>query len=265
MNRAAKIVLLLAILGFLACMVPLMLYFWTAQRDQQAFDVLQRQHPVYSMPESWAQEEEPVYQPDCIGWVTIEDTRVNYPVMQRPDSPEYYLRRNFYGEYSPNGTPFLDAACSLQRPGDALYIYGHHTKTGMMFTDLLEYRQPEFLAAHPTVLLETADGVGEYQIFAVCEISSGYDELGLYDMVDLADSAAYEEFVTTFCDVALYDTGVIPEGRILVLITCTTTYDNSGRFYLAAHQTDFTPGESDRISQPEEETDEDPQQPQRES
>ena len=45
---------------------------------------------------------------DCVGWLTIPDTGIDYPVMHTPDDPEHYLRRDFYGESSSGGTPFLD-------------------------------------------------------------------------------------------------------------------------------------------------------------
>ena len=59
---------------------------------------------------------------DCIGWLSVPDTAVDYPVMHTPENPQKYLRRSFYGEYSVSGVPFLDSRCSLG--GDNLIIYG---------------------------------------------------------------------------------------------------------------------------------------------
>lgn len=78
--------------------------------------------------------------PDCVAWVRIDDTKIDYPIMQTKDNPEYYLRRNFKKEYSYTGTPFLDAACDMNE-GVNLIVYGHNMRDGTMFADLLKYKQ----------------------------------------------------------------------------------------------------------------------------
>lgn len=74
---------------------------------------------------------------ECIGWIYIEGTNVNYPVMHTPDNPQKYLRKNFDGEYSQSGVPFLDARCSAD--GGTTIIYGHNMKNGTQFFDLKKY------------------------------------------------------------------------------------------------------------------------------
>ena len=72
--------------------------------------------------------------PDLFGWIKIEGTKLNYPVMYTPDDPEYYLRRAFDGSRSMSGVPFLDGRC-FEGCGNYL-IYGHHMKNGTMFTPI---------------------------------------------------------------------------------------------------------------------------------
>lgn len=81
--------------------------------------------------------------PDCIGWLTIDGTRIDYPVMYRPGDKNYYLHRDFNGEYSANGCLFLAEECV---PGDSdnLIIYGHHMNSGKMFADLEKIRTKDF-------------------------------------------------------------------------------------------------------------------------
>lgn len=102
---------------------------------------------------------------DCIGWLCIPGTAVDYPVMHTPENPQKYLRLNFYGEYSQSGVPFLDGRCSLD--SDNLIIYGHNMKNGTMFSNLRYYTDPAFCAEHPTVEFETADGLKLYTVFDV--------------------------------------------------------------------------------------------------
>ena len=102
---------------------------------------------------------------DCIGWLCIPGTAVDYPVMHTPENPQKYLRRNFYGEYSQSGVPFLDGRCSLDC--DNLIIYGHNMKNGTMFSDLTRYADQSFRSEHPIIELVTAGGK---QIYTVSDI-----------------------------------------------------------------------------------------------
>ena len=103
--------------------------------------------------------------PDCIGWLTIDGTQIDYPVMYRPEDKNYYLHRDFNGEYSANGCLFLAEECV---PGDSdnLIIYGHHMNSGKMFADLEKYKDEGFYEEHPTILFRTIWGNEQYQIFA---------------------------------------------------------------------------------------------------
>ena len=69
---------------------------------------------------------------DCIGWITIDNTAVDYPVMHTPEWPQKYLRMNFYQQYSDSGVPFLDYRCTLE--SDNLIIFGHNMRNGTMFS-----------------------------------------------------------------------------------------------------------------------------------
>ena len=93
---------------------------------------------------------------ECFGWINISGTNINYPVMHTPSNLQKYLNRNFYGEYSYSGTPFLDARCSADSTN--LIIYGHHMNNGTMFADLCNYTDYSYFTEHPTVVLETKMG-----------------------------------------------------------------------------------------------------------
>ena len=110
---------------------------------------------------------------ECIGWLCIPDTAVNYPVMHTPDNPEKYLRRNFYGEYSVSGVPFLDGRCDLDSGN--LIIYGHNMKNGTMFSDLRHYADNAFRESHAVIEFQTADGSKFYTVTEV-RITDIYDD-----------------------------------------------------------------------------------------
>ena len=103
---------------------------------------------------------------DVVGWIRIEGTNINYPVMQ---NSEYYLRRNIYKEYSTYGTPFLADYCNINL-SDNLIIYGHHIKSGMMFADLDKYKSYDYYLNHKTIKLYKLQGTEtieeEYKIIS---------------------------------------------------------------------------------------------------
>ena len=92
--------------------------------------------------------------PDCVGWLTIPDTPVDYPVMFTPDEPERYLRRDFYGNHASGGTPFLDGRNQARAEGQNLIIYGHNMLDGSMFKPSLQYLEPNFRQTHQDIYLE---------------------------------------------------------------------------------------------------------------
>ena len=154
---------------------------------------------------------------DCIGWISVSDTAVDYPVMHTPEEPQRYLRQNFSGEYSISGTPFLDGR---SRAGDKnKVIFGHNMKDGSMFTGLHGYEDAAFLAEHPVIEFETSEGCTEYRVFAVLEL---YKDDPWYDALTLDDPGEYEKAVSEICRKALYDTGIKPAypQELLTLSTC---------------------------------------------
>ena len=75
---------------------------------------------------------------DFVGWITIDGTAINYPVMQSIGSPDYYLKHNFEKVYSDYGVPYVDEACAVVLSVNTI-VYGHHMKNGTMFSSLVNY------------------------------------------------------------------------------------------------------------------------------
>ena len=177
--------------------------------------------------------------PDFFGWIYIEGTQINYPVMHTPDDPEYYLRRAMDGSYSISGVPFLDGAC-YEGCGNYI-VYGHHMNEGTMFADLLNYANQEFWEEHPTLRFDTLDALAGYEIVAAfyskAYTSKDQGVFRYYQYNDLTEPAVFEEFVTRLKAAALYDTGIVPEygDQLLTLSTCNY-HTNNGRFVVAARK-----------------------------
>lgn len=158
---------------------------------------------------------------DCIGWICISDTAVNYPVMVTPEEPQKYLRKNFEGEYSVSGVPFLDGASTPEC--DNLIVYGHNMKNGTMFSDITQYRDEAYCEEHPCIEFETADGLRIYQVFAVVCVKKTDD---WYKFSYAENEEQYRDKVTEIKKRSLFDTDIVP-GYGQQLITLSTCYGNA--------------------------------------
>lgn len=177
--------------------------------------------------------------PDFFGWLTIENTRIDYPVMHTPEDPEYYIHRSFEKSYSGSGVPFMDGK-SYAGCGNYL-IYGHHMNNGTMFASLSAYASISYWAEHPVIYFDTPEELGEYEVMAAFYSRVYYqDEEGVfryYRYADLSDPAVFEEYVTQVKAAALYNTGVTAEygDQLLTLSTCEY-HTTNGRFVVVARK-----------------------------
>lgn len=154
---------------------------------------------------------------DCIGWVYIEGTAVDYPVMHTPDEPQKYLRKNFDKEYSTAGVPFLKGICSLEC--DHLILYGHNMKNGTMFSDITPYRNKDYCSQHPIIEFETAQGLKHYTVFAVAQVKNND---GWYAFHITADESEYDAKIAKIKSCSLYETEITPiyGQQLITLSTC---------------------------------------------
>lgn len=182
----------------------------------------------------------PIYElnSDTVGWIKIEGTNIDYPVVQRKESTDYYLYKNFAGEYSNQGTIYVREQCDVFAPSDNLVIYGHRTNAGTMFGALQEYKSKEYWQEHQYIQFDTLMEHHKYQIVAVFTIESTEDSNFPYHLfVDAADDEEFEQFVNNAKAIDLYDTGVtaVPGDKLITLSTCEG-YGNLGRLVVVAKQ-----------------------------
>ncbi|MCL2504137.1 MAG: sortase [Coriobacteriia bacterium] len=105
--------------------------------------------------------------PDYVGWMRIDGTRVDYPVVQGTDNKRY-LNLTFSGECSAAGTIFVDRKCEGAFSSPLAVVHGHNMKDGSMFASLHGYRDEAYLKKHPTITVITPQGeVLAYRVFAV--------------------------------------------------------------------------------------------------
>ena len=172
---------------------------------------------------------------DMVGWISIDGTKLNYPVMQTPNEPNFYLKHNFEKEYSDLGVPYIQEDCDLAA-SDNLIIYGHHIKGGRMFGALEDYKSKSFYEKHKTIQFDTLTEQAEYEIIAVFKtVAYSAEGYRYYDFVDAENEEEFNAYVGKCKELALYDTGVTAEygDRLITLSTCEYSAQN-GRLVVVA-------------------------------
>jgi sortase B len=168
--------------------------------------------------------------PDCVGWITIPDTGIDYPVMYTPDDPEHYLRRDFSGASASHGTPFLDGRNRDTVEDQNLILYGHNMMDGSMFKPLISYLEPSFRETHQEIYLELSEKQYQYDVLAVVETST---KSPLYTFTSLADPTVASDFRATLLKETDLDVVHQAEGY-LTLSTCNNGGGNSRVLVIAA-------------------------------
>lgn len=173
--------------------------------------------------------------PDMVGWISIEGTLLNYPVMQTPDSPDYYLRRGLDRRPSDYGVPYAAEGCSIGPASDNITIYGHHMKSGRLFGALDAYTDEAFWQEHPVVQFDTRAGFGTYEVFAVFIVNP--DNFAYHTFVSAADAAGFDAYVRRCTGLSLYDTGITARygDKLITLSTCEYSMEN-GRLVVVARK-----------------------------
>lgn len=165
---------------------------------------------------------------DIIGWIYIEETNINYPIVQGRDN-KYYLKHLFNKEWNSSGCIFLDSRNSSDLSDKHSIIYGHHMRDGKMFSDLMKYKQQSFYEKHPEILILTPDGNYKLIIFSGY-VTSVNDESW---KVDFTSEKDLKEWINKSLCMSYLKCDVNPTtvDQIVTLSTCSYEYNNA-RFVL---------------------------------
>ncbi len=172
-----------------------------------------------------------------IGWVKIDDTNIDYPVMQTSDN-EFYQDHNVNREPDKNGAIFMDKDCDVLKPSTNYILYGHHMRSGQMFGKLDLYEDEEYYKDHPYIQFDTIYEKGTYQVMYVFRSRVYKEEDIVFKYYQFIDAASEQEFYSNMEEMAkmsLYDTGVTAQygDRLLTLSTCDYQ-EKDGRFVVVA-------------------------------
>jgi len=155
---------------------------------------------------------------DIVGWVSIENTGIDYPVAQTNNN-DYYLNHNIEQQSSARGAIFMDYRNANVSSNQHTVIYGHHMKDGSMFGELSKYKEAAYYQDHDTITYESAEGISKWKVFSVY-IYSPEDQFFEYEF---ADQEQYSDYLEKIKKKSRYDTGleVNADDQLLTLVTCT--------------------------------------------
>ena len=180
---------------------------------------------------------------DLVGWISIADTNINYPVMQSVNEPNFYLKHGFDKDYSDYGCPYVQEDCDVQEPSDNLVIYGHHMSNGSMFAHLEKFKNKDFWSEHRIITFNTLTDKQEYEIVAVFRTvvyTDSPEAFKFYRFIDAESANEFDDFIAKCKELSFYDTGVTAEygDKLITLSTCEYSRNNSRLVVVAKHITE---------------------------
>lgn len=267
-KRLLKIIFIIFILLFFISAVVIILYFHNENRDKKQLEELKSSIietpdvPISTDSDAKDDYIENYYlingrrvqekykdvfleNDEFVGWIKIDDTNIDYPVMQSPKSRNYYLYRNFKKEYSIVGSLFADNLSDLETPSDNILIFGHHMSSNIMFTELFGYEDKEWYENHKYIYLDTLTRSAKYEVFAAVRtqiyIDPPPDTWEYYTFFNAENEERYNNYVANCIKYSTLDTGIVPKygEKLLSLSTCAY-HNNKGRLVIVARQIEET-------------------------
>lgn len=175
---------------------------------------------------------------DLVGWLSIANTSMDYPVMYKKGDSEFYLSHNFEKQEDANGLLTLDKRCDLENKGGQYIIYGHNMRLGNMFGELLNYKKESFYKSHKTIGFDTMFEKNTYEIVAVFLSKRFYEcdnTFKFYNYIQFSSEKEFKYFYDNIKKMSIYPikAEVSYGDTFLSLVTCEYSQEN-GRFVVIA-------------------------------
>lgn len=201
---------------------------------------------VNNLPEGYLKKFASLYakNPEIKGWIKINNSRVNHPVMQTNNN-NYYLSHDFDKKNNRYGEPFADYRCTIG-PADQLntntIIYGHNSTLGRLFSDVKKYKELSFYKSSPVINFDTVYEETEWKVFAVF-VTNGSDDGGYFfqyhNFIQAQSEEHFDWFIRQVKRRSLINTTVDVEygDKLLTLSTCSERADlEDGRVVVVARR-----------------------------
>ncbi len=229
---------------FICCVVFLVLNHHEKVEDKKIIEEVQEYEPVVpeEAPTKTSKmikvEELQANNSEVKGWIEIENTSINFPILQGTDN-NYYLTHDYKKDYSWYGSIFLKTESDINNVNSNLIIYGHNMGDNEMFHSLLEYRNKSFYDEHKTINITTENEERKYEIVSAFMSRVFYEDeknvFRYYNCINFNNDSEYNDYINNVKKIQLYDTGVTANygEQLITLITCEYSKEN-GRMVIVA-------------------------------
>lgn len=204
-----------------------------ASPEYAPYSDLQAKYPAAAYPGNISDSLKAAYafNSDTVGWLSIDGTPVDYPIVQGEDNYHYLNYNNFYNKGARYGTPFMDFRCDANNLSKNTIIYSHHMNNGLYFGSLDKYENSDYCKNHPFINYETLNGNLTFKVYAVFYATTQADCDGgfVFDYYNPAMSDEnFKGYIELLNQYAIYttDAGLEATDKIITLSTCTHVYDN---------------------------------------
>ncbi len=181
---------------------------------------------------------------DIVGWIEVEGTNINYPVLQGEDN-SYYMNHNYKKEENTYGSIFLDKDYDWSIPSSNLLLYGHNLQNGELFHDILNYKDKSYYEEHPVIRFTTEKEDSEFEIISAfysrVYYKSETNVFRYYYFINADNEEEYNEFIENAKESSIYDTGKTAEyGDQLITLSTCSYHTEDGRFAVVARKNKST-------------------------
>jgi len=162
--------------------------------------------------------------PDYRFWINVENTNIDYPVVQGEDN-DFYLNHDFNKNYLASGSIFMDYRNDFENDKSVI-VYGHHMRNKTMFGELANFKKEDFFKENNLINIEYKGKTYTYEVFSAFVANLSKDD---YLKVSFEDNSDYENYINYLTDRSIYKTDIDIDSndKIITLYTCSYEFNNA--------------------------------------
>lgn len=247
-DKIRKVIFLVAVCVFIGSCTYLINYYSQSESNRSLYNsvaelmeagTVGKKKPSHGYPSAYQEKFAALWDqnPDIVGWLKIEGTQLNYPVVQTTDN-DYYLHKDFTMADNKHGIPFADYRVDLSKPSTNVPIYNHNMKDGQMFGELINYQGLAFYREHPVIEFNSVYKDGQYKIVGMFIAATKEDDsFGYHNFIEAENDAQLIQFANDVKTRSLIVTpvDVQPGDELITLSTCTYEFKDA-RFAVVARR-----------------------------
>lgn len=205
-----------------------------SEQEEKLWEEFHAKYPNITIPEGMSLKYAYLYalNRQLVGWVSVPNSGIDVQVVQAGNNSEY-LKKDFYGNYSRYGCPFMDYRNDPRFLNKNTIIYGHHMSDGLIFAELSKYKELSGFLDSPVIRLDTLYDTFYFKVYAAFITNSREEDddgyIFNYTVTDFASAENFDAYIKALDERKLYTTGVDINSadKLLTLSTCTYEFTDA--------------------------------------